>query len=640
MNFDPDAYLAKKQGFNPDAYLQKKGVVSEPKEEEPKNDSIGKAYGMSFLDNALVKGIIRQIAPSEEDAEKAIEYITNTNEKNTEAFKVGIGRGLKDRYEGTKQLLTPDNPERDAKIKAEREAYEQTEIGKSQLGDTGRFIGDTAPLMALGGPSKSALQRIVTGGGIGGTVGATEFVDEDKNESRTENTLKGIATGLIIGGTAEGVMQSGNKAVNALSGKFKNKQTGELVSLSKKHNVPLSFGDMSNGPISPKVETSLEYVPVVGMGGFRQVQGKAAAQSADDLKSMFSSRVKSGDPTQIPHTSLINKLNKNREFAGERYKKVSELADPAGAIPASNMQKTAQEAINKELAREPHLQDAQIIKVFEKYAKNPNVNFSGLRELRSEVGDMVSDYYKGTNSVVGSKGVGKLEKLKKAIEKDLETAANSMGGQVKASWKKADSFYKRNVVPYKTEADIRRAIDSKNPDEILNTFIKPGKRDRAMRLYSKLDKEGRAGVRYLMIDDAIAKATDEKGIFHPAKFALQMERNSDPVKVFFRGKDYQEVKGFSKLMRHAEKSGRYMADPPTGARTVPFLAAGGAGYGLSVEPVSVVAGTATVASLSKLFTTKSGQQLLLAMGRAKEGSTGFNRLVEKAVALASSEASQ
>jgi len=268
-----------------------------------------------------------------------------------------------------------------------------------------------------------------------------------------------------------------------------------------------------------------------------------------------------------------------------------------------------------------------------------DLSYQGVRGLRSDLGSMISDYYKGTNAATGSKGVNVLQGIKGAIEGDLNAFTTKNGPEIAAAAKKADAIYKGEVVPFKDRA-LASAVKSSEPDQIYRTFIQQGKGDRAQKFYNALDPEGQAAVRSQMVRDAFEKATEKDGVFSPAKFAQSLEKVKDASGVFFKGQDKFELDGFTNLMRHIQRAGQVAENPPTGQRLILAALAGEsagtlgrmAGHG----PEAGVAGLATAATamtsarlLTKLFSSKVGKSLLLAASDAPVGSSAMERLIEK-----------
>ena len=272
-------------------------------------------------------------------------------------------------------------------------------------------------------------------------------------------------------------------------------------------------------------------------------------------------------------------------------------------------------------------------------APGVDLSYQGVRGLRSDLGSMISDYYKGTNAATGSKGVQVLQGVKNAIEGDLNAFTAKNGPEIASAAKRADAIYKGEVVPFKDKA-LAAAVKSSEPDQIYRTFIQQGKGDRAQKFYNALDPEGQAAVRSQMVKDAFNKATERDGVFSPAKFAQSLEKIKDASGVFFKGQDKFELDGFTNLMRHIQRAGQVAENPPTGQRLILAALAGEgagtigrlAGHG----PEAGVAGVATAGTamasarmLTKLFSSKAGKSLLLAASDAPVGSTAMERIIEK-----------
>lgn len=436
------------------------------------------------------------------------------------------------------------------------------------------------------------------------------------------------ATGQIIGkvlpivwqGTKKGLIDAKNYITKLTP--EKQKQAVELIKLAEKHNVPLTYGDIKKGSIEPKLEVAMESVPGVGMGGFREGQNIAVKKAAMiQLKKQTPPSV--DDWADIAQKGLKSKAKIIKDIAAKKYNKVAKLADPLGNAPTSNMNETASNIIKKEMEKLPEYRDANLVSTLQKYTKDPSMKWSGLRELRSDLGDDIADFYKGKNAIVGQKGVGKLQSIKNALEKDMEEFTKSKSPQLKHAWKTADKYYKEKVIPFKDSA-LAKASTTNTPDEIYKSFIQRGKRDRALKFYNALDNKGRQAVRYGIVEDAFESASTRDNIFSPAKFANKMKELEASTGVFFKGRNKEEIRGFARLMRHAERSGQYLENPPTGQRAIPFLV----GAGAVASPTAVAGGGTATYALRKLFTTSAGKQLLFSASRAPVGSPKMEKIIE------------
>jgi hypothetical protein len=452
-------------------------------------------------------------------------------------------------------------------------------------------------------------QNLGTQAASGAMSGGSSQIAAEMGAGPVGQAVAGMVGGMVP--VTPGIVTAQRAARNA--------ERQGLRELSSKHGIPLSQGDISKNPIIRKTETALENVPYAGMTTFRKEQAGAAEQAANRLLDRAADKLDdAGDWGRILQSSLKGKAKFVKDAAAKKYDRVAQLADPLGPVPTTRMNQTARELLGEEMLKPEAYQDAGFISLLRKYATEPGVNFSTTRAIRSDLGDLISDAYRGRNAIVGEKGAGALQKLKGALEDDMKQFATSRNPKVAAAWKDADRYYRETVVPFKDSA-LARAAKSSTPDEIYRTFIQRGKGDRAMNFYKALDQQGRDAVRYGMVKEAIDKATREGAPFSPAKFATSLENIDAATGVFFKGKNKDMLDGLVKLMRHAERGGQVLENPPTGQRVIPWLMAGSfAGPVLSVK---TVAGSFAI---QKLLTTERGQNFLAHMAKMKPGTDAMD----------------
>jgi hypothetical protein len=239
-----------------------------------------------------------------------------------------------------------------------------------------------------------------------------------------------------------------------------------------------------------------------------------------------------------------------------------------------------------------------------------------MRLLRSQLGDLAEKYAQGaTPNRSASKFFGD---MRQAVESDITDFVASTGNDgIKKAYQRADAFYSNMVK--KQDRNLAKAMQSDKPDEIYNQFVKMGKGDRAANFYNALDQKGQAALRLKMADEAFGKAFNEQtNVFSPAKFAGEFERLSEPYGMVFKGADKAEMDGFVKLMRHVERAGQYMENPPTGVRLTDIAMVGGA----ATNPIltAKIGGASLLAKT--MFTTKAGKNLLMAASGAQAGISG------------------
>jgi hypothetical protein len=359
---------------------------------------------------------------------------------------------------------------------------------------------------------------------------------------------------------------------------------------------------------------------------------KAAANAGDKSAKNTLDQIKNAgdDWTKIMQASGNLKLWRAREAADKLYARVEDIANPLGDVPLAKTLSTLDEAIMTETKSK--LADKALIGKLTEIKNNlgSGNNFTAIRQLRSDIGDLVQNYYKGANAAVGAKGVEKLQAVKNAVDVDLESFATNNGGDLKNAWKRADQFYKAAVVPYKDRA-LAGALKSDLPDEVYRKFVQVSRsgagEDRAQKFYDALDPKGRAAVRYGMIANAMDSAVipEKQGLISPGKFEQSLESIRNSSGVFFKGGDKSELDGFRNLMEHSRRFGQFTENPPTGQRVIPWLVLGGA----AIRPVEM-AGVGTAAYIArKLVTTEGGKRFLLEASVLKPGTPEMQRLSEE-----------
>lgn len=512
----------------------------------------------------------------------------------------------------------------------------------------GTEIAATLPIYAAGrGATLGA--RMADQGVRGAAVGAAQYADD--TEGRLLNMGVGAAGGAIgqgIGEKVAGAVGKGvTKAVNARRGNLAPAYK-EIDDLGKQFDVRTSVGDINRGAFTVRAETTLEQVPVLGMGGFREAQNAQAvaatgkvsnklkqALSETDYKAMPSIRAAAaagdrnaarvlniaetaGDDTgRVLQASAEVRAFRESNIASRLYDKVDEavvasgndIVAPTKSIAALDdaLQKQAESlAPDDVLSRELGDISARI--------NDPNISksFSNMRLLRSQLGDLADKYGSPIN---GNKAASRVfADVKQAVDDDIaEFALNSGNTAIKKAYQRADKFYKSAM--QRADKAIANAMDSNKPDEIYKAFVMTGRGDRASNFYQALDQKGQAALRYQMAEEAINKATNEStGNFSPAKFAGEFERMAEPYSRIFKGDDKKQMDGLVKLMRHVERAGQYKENPPNGSRLIPWLMAGAT----AINPVTAIKVGGMSLFARSMLTTRAGKNLLLAANKLPE----------------------
>jgi hypothetical protein len=374
-----------------------------------------------------------------------------------------------------------------------------------------------------------------------------------------------------------------------------------------KSSMPGAIDEATGLPLNPDGTVTLYHgTTKTGLEGIKSSGRLTSAGEPDVYLTTAKAGTGYGDGTVVPVKVNPSKLVLDDEFPDGRMDFRISTNRPGGSIPVQ-------------------VDDTPRV----------DLSYNGVRGLRSDLGSMISDYYKGTNAATGSKGVQVLQGIKDAIEGDLNAFTAANGPDLASAAKRADSIYKNEVIPFKDKA-LASAVKSSEPDQIYKTFIQAGKGDRAQKFYNALDSDGQAAVRSQMVQDAFTNATDGAQPFSPAKFAQSLEKVKDASGVFFKGQDKFELDGFTNLMRHIQRAGQVGENPTNGQRLVQTLMAGegvgAVGGAMLGHPAGLVAPALSVASaraLTKLFSSNLGKRLLLAAADTPVGSSAMENLIQE-----------
>jgi hypothetical protein len=603
-------------------------------------------------------------------------YVTNNRVGND--FKRGLEQTAKER-EAEYQRAYDANP------------------GYATGGTIAGGVGATLPLALVPGVGQSMASRAITSAAAqGGLTGAGQWVDD--GESRIRNTLVGAVTGGLAGGAGYGIGKGLTKTINTIKGNFADPAEQAVYELGKKYNVPLMADDISQNRLIKGTGRALEEVPFIGTTSDRQAQMLAAEKAARSVtqkaaqemdqtpfdglskiqevansnnpirskaaKELLEQVANSGDDwNKIIQTSGNLKLFQSKLIADQKYKKVAELADKFGDINTSNISKAVNNIISNEskgvlknegllstlnkikeglTQRSPATNASSVLDEFgmpliqgqEAQAIPKSLNYSQLKQFRSDLGDEISDYFTGKNAAIGKKGIGALQSLKQQVDNSLNNFAQTNGPELKTLWTDADLFYKNNIVPAKDKL-LASALKEASPDEVYSKFITRGTREggkgtgRAQTFYNALDNKGKAAVRYGMVSDAFEKAYKaDTNQFSPAQFAGELDRLKAAKGVFFNDTQKAEINGFKNLMRHAERSFQAINKPETGVKNIPYIIAAITGAGMFWNPTATAGLGAATYGIKKLFTTDAGKRFLLSSSTLKPGTPGMQAAFE------------
>lgn len=298
-----------------------------------------------------------------------------------------------------------------------------------------RTIGSVAPTLAIPIGAPATLGGIaLRGAGIGGLLGTAQFQPDNATEStggqllnRAGSTVGGALLGggipLAIGGAGK----LGAKIYNAVKGNVSDPAAQELMKLSDQYGVRLQYPDISGK--GQKVGTALENIPLVGTKGQRELGHAEARAAAENFTLNATGGKTHTELSQIAKDSMLLKAENAKKVKNNLYANVAKEADPYGDLGSSSALKTIDDIMKSESKQV--VPDSGLLGYLDSVKKNlqngePNT-FSRLTNFQDEIQGKVSDYYKGNNAIFGQAGVVPMQKLKVALDADIERGLSDIG---------------------------------------------------------------------------------------------------------------------------------------------------------------------------------------------------------------------
>lgn len=412
-----------------------------------------------------------------------------------------ISQGLEDLTGGFIRNVPPVD-EYNQQVEERRAEYEHSPGANTKLGNTGVFVGENAPALAVPAARMTAplKTRLMANAGAGTVVGATQYVDE--GETRGENMTYGAIFSALGGEVARGLITQAAKAVRAMKGVFVKPEDKIRAAYDALEGVPEEYRmqvarDVAEGLTPPQAMKKAEYE--IGLG-VKPTKGKLTNDPKDlAMEDRLVNKMDDAEGLGDELRNLSNDnnramLNKMDDLVGEQGGNIDEAyavgERVAGAIDEGKKAahvKTSQayEAIAKEYGKQAvsikHFADEMLDKI--DFAPQ----FRGIESINNRLqrfgviddeGQVVrpvtmeqaENLRKLIGKLVGTEkdkfGKAQLIKLKDAIQKDMES---SVGDDVFAAARKVamDEFGQ-----YDNAKVVRAIMDGKlTPDNMIERIV-------------------------------------------------------------------------------------------------------------------------------------------------------------------------
>lgn len=163
-------------------------------------------------------------------------------------------------------------------------------------------------------------------------------------------------------------------------------------------------------------------------------------------------------------------------------------------------------------------------------------------------------------------------------------------------------------------------------------------------IYRGLDDTGKATARTAILEKIAKMSLDETGLnISPQKFETNLRRLSEPVNVFFKGRDLAQVKGLGRALELTKRAGTFDVNPPTGVRQqVPIMNA--SLYTIFSNIGGWPAGVVSLLGagpIARIYESPAVRDILLALPKVTRGTPEearlFKRLTEATHAMIGKE---
>lgn len=474
------------------------------------------------------------------------------------------------------------------------------------------FVGEVGGQMAVMPTGVASLGKALwhkIGVGIleGGAIGALQHTNE--GESRLGN----VAAGGLFGGMANGVAGGIQKRLNAKAGNMVNSGAQKTEDLAKKTGLDVGLTDTTREfGVMNRVDVLLEMLPFVGSQGARRKQLQTTKVALEKLRAKYAGMFADygEDAAKAIQDGRANTLLTAQKTASQMFDDVGKLAE-GKIVPTPKLNRQARDMLTKELSLGKKA-DQSVVGFLKRYITDDGLDFEGFRTVRSRMKSEIRDLAKGTEE---SRRLGDLIG---AVEDDASAALSAISPKVKAMDDAARGWYKSNVVPLK-HAFFKNIDDPTKMDGVMRSYLRQSS-DNAKQLYNAVDDQGKAAMRFGLIDEAIQKATNAQDEISPTVFANKLKEFGKVADVIFPEDERAFIKGVQKLtsgMKGATRA-RDVAMTGMGASQIGAMGAGGAAAftGMATNPLATGLTLGGAKLISWGMTTPGGRRLIQAAATA------------------------
>ncbi len=434
---------------------------------------------------------------------------------------------------------------------------------------------------------------------------------------------EGIDTGDI--GTAALLGAGGKAAEELISGVTRATrgampvEAEEVIARGRAEGAPVLTTDVvpPDTLAGRLARVSGETVPFAGTGATRAAQQQARIAAVEretgGLVPMYDQVV----------DSLKKKTTGMRQAAGKRLEEVADTMEQFGDIPTPK----AIQAIDDEIATlsDPRrVKDPQTIKALEEYkeALEQGQTFKTLDTLRSDFRESV----KGERQSLPTRSNAAMERVYQAFTDDMTDAiTEGIDARTAARFMDAKRFYGQELDTLK-KTRLKTVLDKGDvaPETVRNVLISQ-KPSEMQALFRSLNTDGRKAARVTILNDIVEKASRRVGGLTPNSFATELDKASNAVNIFFKGKEREQLQGLQRFLDATRRAQEAPVQTPTGQTLLSGLGLGG----VVVDPVSTLGAGLTVGTLARIYESPAVRNAMLRLSTISPRSDRYDVVVRE-----------
>jgi len=483
-----------------------------------------------------------------------------------------------------------------------------------------RSLPQGVPLSRAAIQSRMTRQAATEGAALGATGG---FGYGEGAQGSALGAAGGAAFGGALGGIGQRIANRGQA----------NAEGQDLVNIGAREGVRVMTSDVRppQSFIGKTARAAGERIPFAGTGGPR------AAQNAEREAAVMRLADDYGVEVGPMGNTFVDDVAK--DLAATRGGKVSALTKRKEAVIQSVGEPftgapSATREIDKQIARLSGIDAQEYAPVIDRLARfkqqlNSGKTLEQVEGQRKLLGEMFADPQLAGIRTEGQKAINAVYD---PLRTDMGQFIKDKAGQEAFSrWQSSNrqlselagdlgnSTFKRMLNNAEsTPEDVARLLFSKKPSDV-------------KRLYNNLSEQGQSKARSAIIYQAMEKAGDDVS---PKRFANAIGQLSKSIGVAFPEAERVRVMGMKKLLDATQQASVSAAAPPTGVQNTPVIGA------IAIGEIAGSGGAATamagsIGLLARAYESAPVRNLLLRLGRSKEGSQQERVIISKLSAIIS-----